>query len=202
MLVPNRSHPSRTPKRLFAVAAVAVIALAACGDDDDNATATAPPAAAATTAPAAAATAAPATTAAGAYDRGNATATTAAAAAGAAGAVMVADSSLGKILTDANGMTLYLFMPDNAGAPTCTDACAQSWPPLTVDSGATPTGGDGVDASMLGTATHPAAGTQVTYNGWPLYHFKGDSKAGDTNGQGQGGIWYAVSPAGEAIDND
>jgi predicted lipoprotein with Yx(FWY)xxD motif len=180
---------------------VAVIALAACGDDDDSATATAPPAAAATTVAAAPATAAPVTTAAGGYDRGNATATTAAAA-GAAGAVMVADSSLGKILTDANGMTLYMFKPDNAGAPTCTDACAQSWPPLTVDSGATPTGGDGVDAAMLGTATHPAAGTQVTYNGWPLYHFKGDSAPGDTNGQGQGDIWYAVSPAGEAIDND
>ena len=70
--------------------------------------------------------------------------------------MLVADSGLGQILTAANGMTVYLFMPDAQGAPTCTDACAQAWPPLTVDDASQVTGGDGVDASLLGTAEHPA----------------------------------------------
>jgi predicted lipoprotein with Yx(FWY)xxD motif/murein L,D-transpeptidase YcbB/YkuD len=114
-------------------------------------------------------------------------------------AVLIADSDLGQILTAANGKTVYLFMPDAQGAPTCTDSCAKAWPPMTVDETSEITGGDGVDASLLGTAAHPA-GTQVTYNGWPLYFFSGDSAPGDTNGQGQGGVWYVVDPTGNAVD--
>ena len=128
--------------------------------------------------------------------------TTAAPAAGGEATVLVADSDLGQILTAANGMTVYLFMPDAQGAPTCTDSCAEAWPPLTVDDASQLTGGDGVDASLLGTTEHPAAGIQVTYNGWPLYFFAGDSAPGDTNGQGQGGVWYVLDPTGNAIDND
>jgi predicted lipoprotein with Yx(FWY)xxD motif len=114
-------------------------------------------------------------------------------------AVLIADSDLGQILTAADGKTVYLFMPDAQGAPTCTDSCAKAWPPLTVDEASEVTGGDGVDASLLGTAAHPA-GSQVTYNGWPLYFFSGDSAPGDTNGQGQGGVWYVVDPTGNAVD--
>ena len=113
--------------------------------------------------------------------------------------MLVADSGLGQILTAANGMTVYLFMPDAQGAPTCTAACAEAWPPLTVDDASQVTAGDGVDGSLLGTVDHPGVGTQVTYNGWPLYFFSGDSAAGDTNGQGQGGIWYVLDPTGNAI---
>ena len=113
--------------------------------------------------------------------------------------VVVTDSALGKILTTADGTTVYLYVPDAQGAPTCTDACAQSWPPLTVDDPAKVTGGAGVDATLLATAQHPTAGTQVTYNGWPLYTFKGDTKPGDTTGQGQGGVWYVLDPTGNAI---
>jgi predicted lipoprotein with Yx(FWY)xxD motif len=115
--------------------------------------------------------------------------------------VLVADSDLGQILTAASGMTVYLFMPDAQGAPTCTDSCAQAWPPLTVDDAGPVSGGDGVDASLLDTVEHPAAGSQVTYNGWPLYFFSGDSAAGDTNGQGQGGVWFVLDPDGNAISN-
>ena len=57
-------------------------------------------------------------------------------------------------------------------------------------------GGDGVDAALLATATNPDAGPQVTYNGWPLYYFSGDSAPGDTNGEGPGGVWYVVDPTG------
>ena len=113
--------------------------------------------------------------------------------------VLVADSALGQILTAADGMTVYLFVPDDQGDPTCTDACAQTWPPLTVDDGAEVTGGDGVDATLLDTVEHPT-GTQVTYNGWPLYLFSSDTAPGDTNGQGQGGNWFVIDPAGDAIE--
>ena len=82
-------------------------------------------------------------------------ATTAAPAPGGEATVLVADSDLGQILTAADGMTVYLFMPDAQGTPTCTDACAQAWPPLTVDDAGQVTGGDGVDASLLGTVEHP-----------------------------------------------
>ena len=123
-------------------------------------------------------------------------------AAGGEATVLVADSDLGQILTAADGMTVYLFMPDAQGTPTCIGSCAEAWPPLTVDDASQLTGGDGVDASLLGTTEHPAAGTQVTYNGWPLYFFAGDSAPGDTNGQGQGGVWYVLDPTGNAIDND
>ena len=201
MLVLRKSARSHTSRRVFALAAVAAITLAACGDDDDDA-----PAAAATTAPAAAATtAAPATTAGGKgdYDYGSSSsATTAAPAAGGEGAVLVADSNLGEVLVAANGKTVYLFMPDAQGAPTCTAACADAWPPLTVADAAAATAGDGADSSLVGSATHPEAGTQATYNGWPLYFFAGDSAPGDTNGQGQGGVWYAIDPTGNPIDSD
>jgi peptidoglycan hydrolase-like protein with peptidoglycan-binding domain len=127
------------------------------------------------------------------------TATTAAPAPGAEATVLVADSGLGKILTAGNGKTVYLFMPDAQGAPTCTSACAQAWPSLIVADAGSVTGGDGVDASLLGTVDHPGKGTQATYNGWPLYFFSGDSAPGDTNGQGQGGVWYVLDPTGNAI---
>ena len=202
MLVPTR--PARARTRVFALAAVAAITLAACGDDDDDdaapaATDAAPAAAATTAAPAEA----PATTA---NDRGlygsdsGATATTAAASGG-EGVVQVADSGLGQILVADNGMTLYMFMPDAQGDPTCTAACAQAWPPLTVEDGATASGGEGVDAGLLSTATHSEAGTQVTYNGWPLYYYAADSAPGDTNGQGSGGVWYVLDPTGNPISD-
>ena len=200
MRVLRKSNRSPMSRRVFALAAVAAITLAACGDDDDDA-----PAAAATTVAAAPATAAPVTTGGGKgdYDYGSgSSATTAAPAAGGEGAVMVADSNLGKVIVASNGKTVYLFMPDAQGDPTCTAACAEAWPPLTVADAAAAIAGDGADAALVGSATHPEAGTQVTYNGWPLYFFAGDSAPGDTNGEGQGGVWYALDPTGNPIDND
>ena len=111
--------------------------------------------------------------------------------------VNVATSPLGQILIDAEGRTLYLFMNDTENTSVCTGGCAQAWPPLLV-TGA-PTGGLGVEASKLGTTSRTDGGTQVTYNGHPLYHFASDSAPGDTKGQGVGGNWFVVSPQGEPI---
>jgi len=117
---------------------------------------------------------------------------------GASGAaVTVITTTKGSALGDAQGRALYLFTPDNAGKPTCTGACAAKWPPAGAPSSPVP--GPGVDAAKLATATHPEAGPQLSYNGHPLYLFSGDAKPGDTNGEGLGGIWYLVSPAGDPL---
>ncbi len=119
--------------------------------------------------------------------------------AGAAGeeTLMLSSTELGDVLTDSEGNTLYLFMPDEQGGePTCYDDCAANWPAFT----GTVSAGDGVDASLLATATRTDdGGDQVVYNGWPLYYFIGDEAPGDTNGQGVADIWWVVDAAGEAI---
>lgn len=121
--------------------------------------------------------------------------------AGARATVAVAHTSLGDILVDPSGRTLYLFEKDKGGRSACTGACATSWPPLTV-SGA-PTAGPGVAAAKLGTTMRQDGKRQVTYAGHPLYRFSGDTKPGDTKGEGIdgfGGEWYAVSPQGAAVE--
>ena len=105
----------------------------------------------------------------------------------------------GNFLVDDQGRTLYLFTNDtqNSGASTCTDDCLVEWPPVIVP--ATPTAGEGVDASLLDTITRDDGTLQVTYNGWPLYYFADDLAPGDINGQGMGGVWFLVSDVGDAI---
>jgi predicted lipoprotein with Yx(FWY)xxD motif len=103
-------------------------------------------------------------------------------------------NGLGKILVDGKDMTVYLFDKDKGGKPACTGECEKQWPPLITTE--TPTAGEGVNASWLASVDRPDGTKQVTYHGWPLYHFVKDTKPGDTNGQGMsafGGKWYAVS---------
>ena len=109
--------------------------------------------------------------------------------------VAVAASSLGDILVDGEGNTLYLFTPDAQGPSTCSDGCAAAWPPLVDEV----TAGDGVDGSLLGTTERADGSVQVTYNGWPLYYFTSDASPGDVNGQGANDVWFVVSPAGDAV---
>ena len=114
--------------------------------------------------------------------------------------VAVARTSLGNVLVDAQGLSLYMFSPDTATTSACSGACATFWPPVKV-SGA-PTAGSGTNASLLGTIKRSDGSTQVTYNHHPLYTFQKDVKAGDTNGQGVvafGGGWHVLSPSGAQI---
>ncbi len=105
------------------------------------------------------------------------------------------NSTLGSFLTDAAGMTLYIYTKDSQnGGSSCYGGCAANWPPLLTNG--TPTGATGVDASILGTSPRTDGTTQVTYNGWPLYYFAGDKAAGDTNGEGKASVWYVITPAG------
>jgi predicted lipoprotein with Yx(FWY)xxD motif len=114
--------------------------------------------------------------------------------------VSVANTGLGKILVDSQGRTLYLFEQDTGTKSTCSGGCATAWPPLRASGKLT--AGGGAKASLLGTTPRSDGKPQVTYNGHPLYGYQGDSKAGDTNGQGInafGALWYVLSPTGNEI---
>ncbi len=158
---------------------------AACADDEptasDTTEATSPtPTAPATTAP---------------PDTATDAATSSETEAGGAATVAVAASDLGEILVDAEGRTLYLFLNDEQGDPTCNDDCAQAWPPLEGPGEA----GEGAAADLLGTVEREDGTQQVTYNDWPLYYFANDQQPGDTNGQGVGDVWFVVDVTGEPV---
>jgi predicted lipoprotein with Yx(FWY)xxD motif len=117
----------------------------------------------------------------------------------ASGEVSTASTSLGTVLVDSHGRTLYLFKADNGTKSACSGACASAWPPLRVS--AKPTAGGRATASKLGTTQRSDGQPQVTYNGHPLYTYSGDSNPGDANGQGLtafGAAWFALSPSGSA----
>jgi len=99
------------------------------------------------------------------------------------------------IITNDSGMTLYYYTPDKGtGQATCTGACLAAWPPVLLPSGVKkPTGDKGITGA-LGTVASPSGGSQVTYNGWPLYTWVKDKAPGDTTGQGVNGKWFVVTP--------
>ena len=102
-----------------------------------------------------------------------------------------ASSSLGTFLTGPNGKTLYTHAGDSMNTSTCTGQCLSAWPALTVAAGQQTNAGSGVTGT-LGTFSRPDGGVQVTYNGLPLYYWQGDTKAGDTTGQGVNGFTVAL----------
>ena len=116
---------------------------------------------------------------------------------GGSATVGVANSSLGSILVNSTGDTLYLFKADSSTSSACTGACASAWPPLLANG--TPTAGTGLTASKLGTISRSGGNRQVTYNGHPLYLFIKDKKPGQTTGQGAtafGAAWFALTASG------
>ena len=115
--------------------------------------------------------------------------------------VSLRSTSLGQILVDGKGRTLYLFEADKAGMSSCYGDCASVWPPL-LASGA-PVAGSGLNQSLLSTTTRKDGSVEVVYNGHPLYYFVSDKAAGDTTGQAItsfGADWYVLSAAGSKVD--
>jgi predicted lipoprotein with Yx(FWY)xxD motif len=109
-------------------------------------------------------------------------------------------SKVGQVLVDSNGMTLYYFEKDQKGGSTsaCSGPCASAWPPLTTSGAAKVRGG--AEASLLGTIERSDGTTQVTYAGWPLYTYTGDSAPGEANGtdvKAFGASWYPLHPNGK-----
>jgi predicted lipoprotein with Yx(FWY)xxD motif len=110
---------------------------------------------------------------------------------------------VGTVLVTAKGYTLYMFQPDNHRAVTCTGACAGTWPPLMLPEGAEPLAGSGVKGSLLSSAPDPAGGRVVTYGGWPLYGYTGDTAPGQATGQDidlNGGEWYVMRVTGQPLE--
>lgn len=117
--------------------------------------------------------------------------------------VRTRSTSLGKIIVDAQGRTLYLFEKDKNGRSACSGQCAKFWPPL-LTSGK-PRAGAGVKASLLGTTRRSDGRMQVTYARHPIYRFLEDKGPGQTKGEGTkffGAEWYVLAPSGKKIDKD
>jgi len=140
---------------------VAAVVLAACGSSGS---------------------ATPPTTAAGSSS------TAAGSGAGAAATVQLASTGQGKVLVDNGGMALYTYGPDHGAAmSTCTGACIEAWPPLTVPAGTTPHAGTGVTGT-LGVAKQADGAEQVTYDGNLLYTFLSDPGPDQVTGNGVAGF--------------
>jgi predicted lipoprotein with Yx(FWY)xxD motif len=103
--------------------------------------------------------------------------------------VTIKDSSLGKILTDGYGKTLYFFTKDVAGTSNCSGGCLDAWPIFSVQNLR-------VDASLtttdFSTITRADGKKQVTYKGWPLYYFASDATAGDVKGENVNNVWVVA----------
>ena len=111
-------------------------------------------------------------------------------------------TSLGTILVDGKGRTVYEFANDKNGQSTCAGGCAANWP-LVPAPASLPMSLPGV-TGQLGTTTHSDGARQLTVAGHPVYTFAGDSAPGQTNGQGitlDGGLWTVASPAGAPVTN-
>jgi predicted lipoprotein with Yx(FWY)xxD motif len=113
-------------------------------------------------------------------------------------ALKTASTPLGDVVTDGNGMTLYLFTNDTKGTTksACTGQCLGYWPPALVGSTAPKTTGI---SGTVGSIAAPGGGKQVTLNGWPLYYYAQDKAAGDVLGQGVMNIWWVVDTSGNPI---
>jgi len=116
----------------------------------------------------------------------------------AAAGVQVKSAKIGSatVLTDSKGLTLYWFVPDTSTASKCTDkACVTFWPPVK----GPVTAGPGVTGT-LGTITRPDGSLQATWDGHPLYTFKGDSAPGQNKGDNinaNGGLWHEITLTGK-----
>jgi predicted lipoprotein with Yx(FWY)xxD motif len=109
---------------------------------------------------------------------------------------------LGTVLVNSAGRTLYMFVPDKRRKVTCVRACAVVWPPVKLASGARAVAGGEAKSSLLASDRDPAGGRVVTYNGWPLYTYVGDTRRGQAKGQAlnlNGGLWYVLAPSGRVI---
>ncbi|HKD94879.1 MAG TPA: hypothetical protein VKB43_09265 [Gaiellaceae bacterium] len=117
--------------------------------------------------------------------------------------VSTAKTSLGKIIVNSRGRTLYLFEKDKHHRSACAGACAKYWPPLLAHG--KPLAGGGAKQSLLATIKRADGARQVTYAGHPVYTYVLDTKRGQTTGEGStlfGAGWDALAPSGKKIEAD
>ena len=130
-----------------------------------------------------------------------ASSTPAAGAPAGAAALTLRHTSLGTILTNGQGFTLYAFEADKGTMSACSGACAAAWPPAPISvAHLTVTGG--AAKSLVGEITRADGQRQLTYAGHPLYRFSGDGTPGSTNGQGSeafGAPWDTLTATGTEV---
>ena len=107
--------------------------------------------------------------------------------AAAADPAMIGDTSKGKALTDAKGMTLYVFDKDVADKSNCNGPCATLWPILSAPADAKP-------ATNWTIVTRDDGSKQWAYKTKPVYTYSKDTKAGDVTGDGFNSIWHIATP--------
>jgi predicted lipoprotein with Yx(FWY)xxD motif len=109
-----------------------------------------------------------------------------------------ATTSLGEIVVDGAGKTAYFYDKDtaNSGTSACTGGCTSLWP--AIESATTTPVVEGITGTV-GTIVGTDGGNQITINGRPIYTYTPDAAAGDVTGQGFGGVWWVVSPAGDEV---
>jgi predicted lipoprotein with Yx(FWY)xxD motif len=170
------SRAGRTAAAGAAVAVAGLLALAGCGSSSKTASTSGAQAGAAPTTAAASASGSATTAASGST-------------------IATGNTTLGVLVVDASGRTLYMFDKDTAGSNTsaCAGSCATTWPAASVTG--TPTEASGITGTV-GVIMRADGTQQVTLNGHPLYRFSGDQAPGDTHGNGIGGIWHAVLASG------
>jgi predicted lipoprotein with Yx(FWY)xxD motif len=107
--------------------------------------------------------------------------------------IRVTDTTLGKILVDSTGKTLYYFASDipASGASTCSGKCAVAWPVFSTDSIRVSSPLDPADFSSI---TRADGSRQTTYYGWPLYYYQADVNAGDVKGENVLKTWFVIKP--------
>ncbi len=110
---------------------------------------------------------------------------------------VASNATYGQILTDGNGMTLYVNVNDLKGSSSCDATCMQNWTPFFTLGH--PNAGQGINSSLVGTITTSYGLMIVTYNGRPLYLYSGDKNPGDVNGEDLNIAWYVISVSGQVI---
>jgi predicted lipoprotein with Yx(FWY)xxD motif len=109
--------------------------------------------------------------------------------------VSTGTTSLGTVLTDEHGLTLYYFLPQKGNvASACSATCLTAWPPVVVTGAPTATSAVSGTLGTVSITLNGASATEVTYNGWPLHTFSGDSASGQVNGQNVENTWFAAEP--------
>lgn len=180
-----------------AVASAALLGAACTGGSEEKATpAKGSPTAATKTSPTSAAT--PAATKAAATTAPAPTGSPKAAAPAAPApttALRVADTPLGKILVDNNGLTLYTFKndPTDASKSVCNGNCANIWPPAYAPTAGAPTK-PAEAGGTIAIVTRDDGTKMIAYNGLPLYRYQPDTAPGETKGEGVGGNWTVARP--------
>ncbi len=98
------------------------------------------------------------------------------------------DTSVGTVLADEQGFTLYTYKNDPMGKSECDGRCARKWPPVMV-TGKMPAAG-----SDLTVISRNDGKQQLAWRGRPLYRWEKDKEPGQTTGHNLGEVWFVARP--------